>query len=144
MSTTKEYDPKDVKISLIGVPLNAGIADGTFVKVTRNAVAATMTVGAGGDVVITRSHDHTGKAEVTVQRASQVNALLSAMAAAWEAGTGGRGAFFVRDLNGASLCVAPNAVIEKPADFERGKEHGNITWSILLDDVEIIEAGFEA
>jgi|DEB3_MinimDraft_2_1074329.scaffolds.fasta_scaffold26105_2 hypothetical protein len=139
----KVYDPTDCKISFIGFPLNAGIADGTFLKVMRNAPAATLKVASDGAAVINRGHDKSGKAELTVQRASAVNAYLSAAAVAWQEKTGGIGAFFVKDLAGNSLCVSPDAVIEKPADFERAKEHGDVTWTFLLTNVDIIEAGIE-
>ena len=35
-------------------------------------------------------------------------------------------------------------VLEKPADFERAKEHGNVTWTFLLTNVTIINAGIDA
>lgn len=141
MATTV-YDPKKCKISW-GAPIDSGIADGTFIKASRDGASTTKQVGSDGSVVFSRSHDKSGKAELTIQRASAVNAYLSAQLKAWEAGTGGKFPFFVADLNGASLVMAPHAVLEKPADFERGKEHGNVTWTFLLDDVEIVEAGFE-
>lgn len=140
---TVPYDPKKCKISW-GIPLDSGIADGTFIKASRDSASTTKQVGSDGSVVFSRSHDHSGKAELTIQRASAVNAYLSAQLKAWEAGEGGMFPFFVADLNGASLVMAPNAVLEKPADFERGKEHSNVTWTFLLDDVEIVEAGMEA
>lgn len=139
----KVYDPTDCKISFIGFPLNAGIADGTFLKVTRTSPSASVKSSADGVPVFNRMHDKTGKAELTVQRASAVNAYLSAQAIAWESKTGGTGAFFVKDLAGNSLCVAADAVLEKPADFERAKEHGDVTWTFLLGAVEIVEAGIE-
>ena len=56
-------------------------------------------------------------------------------------------------LHGGSLAAtvtfapvnpAPDAVIEKPADFKRGKEHGDIEWTLLLASVDIFEGGLEA
>lgn len=140
---TAPYDPKLVKVSW-GVPLDSGIADGTFITAVRNNPSTTMQVGSDGSVVFSRSHDHTGKAELTIQRASAVNAYLSAQSKAWESGAGGMFPFFIADLNGASIVMAPNAVLEKPADFERASAHTNVKWVFLLDDVEIVESGFEA
>lgn len=136
------YDPKLVKVSFIGVPLTSGIADATFIKVSRDTPSATKKVGPDGMVVFTRNHDHSGKAELVVQAASDVNAYLTAMSAAWENGVGGIGAFFVSDLNGdANLCMAKKAVLEKPADFERATQSGDVTWTFLCDDIEIAHAG---
>lgn len=137
------YDPTNNKISW-GIPLNAGIADNTFVKVSRNEASASLQSGSDGTAVITRMHNKTGKAELTVQRASAVNAYLSAQLTAWEEGEGGVLPFFVKDLDGESIVIAEQAVLEKPADFERAKEHGNATWTFLLTNVTIFNAGIDA
>lgn len=136
------YDPTDTKVSW-GIPLNAGIADGTRIKVMRNGVSASLQVGGDGTAVITRHHDKSGKVELTFQAASPVNAYLSAQHAAWEQKAGGKWPFFAKDLSGNSIVEAVVGVIEKPADFERAKEHGNVTWTLVLTDVTIFNAGID-
>ena len=53
---TKVYDPTDCLISW-GIPLNAGIADGTFIEVSRNEASATLKHGGDGTPVLTRMQD---------------------------------------------------------------------------------------
>lgn len=134
------YDPTQTKISW-GIPLDSGIADGTFLKISFNAAAATQQVGSDGSTVFTRMHDRTGKAELTVQRKSPINDYLSAQAEAWRNGEGGVFPFFAKDLTDNSLATAPEAVIEKTADLERAKEHGNVTWTFLLSNLTIVNGG---
>lgn len=134
------YDPTQTKISW-GIPLDSGIADGTHLKVSFNAAAASQQVGNDGTTIITRMHDKTGKAELTLQRKSPVNDYLSTQAAAWRNGDGGVFPFFVKDLSDNSLATAATAVIEKTADLERAKEHGNVTWTFLLSNLTIVNGG---
>lgn len=134
------YDPTEVQISW-GIPLNAGIADGTFLEVAYDDPAATIQTGSAGDEVITRMHSKKGKAKLTVQAKSAVNTYLSAQAAAWRAGAGGVAPFFVKDTSDTSLAMATTGVLEKTADLKRGKEHGNVEWTFLLGGLDLVNGG---
>lgn len=142
--TTTTYAPTDWQISALDV-LVQGFAKGTFLKVTRNAESAAMEAGAHGDVVITAKTDRTGKVELTLQRESPTNDLLSAKLAAFEARPrvrgAGKGSFLARNINSTSKAQAANCVIEKAPDMEGADANSTVTWTFLLDDVTIFNGG---
>lgn len=143
MATTR-YNPDDWQITWNGI-LFQGVAKGTFLKVTRNAESAKMEAGGYGDVVVTGGTDRTGKLEVTLQRESPTNDLLSAALAAFEARPrvrgAGQGAFLARNVGSRSLARAAVGVIEKTPDMEGADASSSVTWTILLDDVTIFHGG---
>ena len=132
------YDPTETKISW-GIPLTAGIADGTFLEVSFDDPAATIQTGSDGSEVITRMHGKKGKAKLTVQAKSPVNDYLSTQAAAWRNKDGGVFPFFVKDNTDNSLALAKTAVIEKCADLKRGKEH-SARWPERRGQTGVAEA----
>ncbi len=140
MPITARYNPDDWNVSWNNI-LFQGFAKDTFLKVTRNAESSSMEAGAHGDVVITGGTDRTGKVEVTLQRESPTNALLSAALAAFEKRPrvrgAGTGAFLARNVGSTSLAKAAVGVIEKAPDMEGAQKNGTVTWTILLNDVTI-------
>lgn len=138
MSTT--YDPAFVVASFLGIPIS-GYADGTFIGVERNNESFTLMVGAGGEAARARSRNSSGKFTFTLMSTSPVNDLLSA---AWHAdellGTG-VGPCIVKDLSGATLCLANNAWIQKAPKVEYGKEISTREWVIECESVYINAAG---
>lgn len=145
MPSTTSYNPDDWVVAWNSI-LFQGYAKDTFLKVTRNAESASMEAGAHGDVVITGGTDRTGKVEITLQRESPTNALLSAALKAFEkrprTRRAGVGKFLARNLNSRlTVAEAVNGVIEKWPDMEGAQKNSTITWVILLDDVTMFNDG---
>jgi hypothetical protein len=145
MATTKSYNPLDWQITFAGI-LIQGFATGTKLKVTREVASVEKTVGQDGDVVFVGKNDRSGKVELTLQRESPTNALLSAKLAAFEARPrtvgAGMGPFLAKNINSiGTIAVAANAVIEKWPDMEAADTASTCVWSLLLDDVTMFEGG---
>ena len=135
MAQTNVYNPKKYIGSFAGIRLR-GFADGDAIAVSRSADGVTKTVGSQGDVVFAMNADESGEVTITLQASSPCNTQLSALYnAARLAGTIAYGPFSLVDLNGATVCDAPVAVIRKPADVTVGQEHGNRVW--ILDCAEL-------
>jgi hypothetical protein len=128
------YDPLYVLVSFKGIPIS-GYADGTFIKAERNEAAYTQKVGASGEVCRARSRNMTGKVTLTLLASSPVNDLLSACYMLDEATNAGFGSFFIKELNGSTVCMAPVSYVEKLPSVEYAKEVGQREWVFLCDQL---------
>ena len=72
------YDPLLVGMTFGGVPI-VGIADGTFIKVSRNEDDWKDYAGTEGEVVWARQHDKRGTVTFTLKNTSPSNEDLSAI-----------------------------------------------------------------
>lgn len=133
--SVKSYDPGRVSLILFGQRMS-GFADGSMIEVSRTTAARSSVAGADGEVCVVESRDDRATVKVTLLQSSVSNAILSAAEAAKT-----KAAFLVKDLDGASLCEAPNAWVTKPADFKRGKELAEVEWELEVDHVRITHAG---
>lgn len=137
----KEYDPKDVIITWSGVPLNAGIADGTFLKVKRNVPAWKLVKGGDGEGARVRTSNHSGTLEVTMRNGSEIHQILAALAVT-DLITGVIVApLLVLDFSGRTLHAASRAFIQDfPEDLFATTEE-NRTWVFEADDLFMFPGG---
>jgi hypothetical protein len=132
---TKTYDPSKVLFTLGGV-LITGYADGTFLKVSRDEDSFTKQVGSGGEVARSANKNKSGSIALTLMQSSPSNDYLSGLVTVDElAGTGVVTAQ-VKDANGTSLHLAPEAWVKKPTDSEYAKETGSREW--LIDCAQLV------
>jgi hypothetical protein len=128
------YVPEKVAV-ILGGNIITGYADGTFVKVERNAETWTTVTGADGEVTRVKSADKSGKIVVTIKQSSDSNDILSDLFLADESSLQGYLPVLVKDANGRSLHAAQNAWIGKPADAEYGKDLTNREWTLHCDQI---------
>lgn len=140
------YDPKKVHINFGGTSIKKGIADGTFVSVTRTAPTRSTRAGSDGGVTIQVNPDRSATIEVTYLASSKTNDILEdfrlkedADPAVYEVGT-----LMIEDQNGKSLIVDENAFITGPpaVSFSTGEETRVWTW--MCPDVTINARGNNA
>ncbi len=137
------YDPKKVVCSFGGIVLT-GIKDGTFIEVERHEDTFTPVVGSSGEESWTKSANRSGKITITLMSTSQDNDAMNAVLQQDELlGTGVR-PFFLKELNGTTICHAPNARISKPPKIERAKEQGGTEWVIVTTNLEMQAGGIFA
>jgi len=139
----KEYDVDEVDIIVFGKKLT-GAADGTKVKVGRNARTFTLKVGSGGEGTRSKSNDKSGYIEVSLMASSDDNAFLTGIMLADEVANAGVVPVLVKDKSGADLHQASNAFIEGPPDAEYATEVGTRTWRFLTDDLDMALNGNNA
>lgn len=135
------YDPKNVNISFAGKIID-GFGPDTIVKVSRNEDTWSFQPSNSGGGSRSRNPNKSGRIEFTLHLASPSNAALSAIFKADELGGTGVGNAFIKDrsTNGA-FCMARNAWIVKPPDWERAKEAGAVTWVLESDEISIDHDG---
>src|SRR4029077_13060282 len=140
MSDFKTYDPGRIVIVVNGI-LIEGIADGTFVKISRMTPSFSSKAGAGGAVIRTKSRDKRGKIELTLLPSSPSNDRLSALVTADEnvdAGVGAVGPSLVKELNGTTICAGGKSWVTQPSDDDDGGNPVNRSCTIEIAELSVI------
>ncbi len=139
----KNYDPKRFVLIFKGIKLQ-GFADATFIQVARATDTFSDVVGAQGDVVRVKSHDQRGTVTATLQYASPINDLLSALAVVGEEGTtvdGDVGDLLLKDLNGTTVAACQEAWIQKQPDIDVSVESPNRVWVFRCAKLKLVVGG---
>ena len=141
MGALKEYDPKQVVVSWDGVTLNEGIADGTFVSVTRTERVFALSVGGDGGTTRVRQNNQSGTVTVTLRAGSATNELLSVKVQDEETGTSHVGPLLVKDFSGNTLHESEQAFLEGFPDDAMATEEGTREWVLLCPVLRMFPAG---
>lgn len=136
----RTYDPKMVTISFLGQTLS-GFADGTFITITRSGNLFNKKKGAAGDVERINTNALDFSVELTLQQTAASNQVLSGLANADSVGNVGVGPLQVKDLNGDTLFLAPQAWIAKDPDVTYGDDTNGRTWLFETGDAGLNLAG---
>lgn len=140
------YSPKDVNISFNGFAIT-GYATDSFVRLRRNSDLLNETVGASGELSLTKIADRTGEIEIELMQTSESNLLLSAVALATEnGGPVTTGVLMIQDPSGSVLAVALNAYLKALPEVELGAEQNSKTWMFGCEILEYSStpAGYDA
>lgn len=131
----KTYDPKKYDLIFLGIRLNEGLADGTFIKITPTSAGFTSKSGVDGEVTRSRMHDRRRTIEFTLMQTSAINDRLSAAYNADRDSTNGEGvgAFMLQDRNGTTQ-VDGTAWVSQEPDLELAAEAGTRVWKLELVD----------
>jgi len=135
-----EWDPTKFTMS-VGANTIVEYAAGTFIKASFDEDQYSLEIGADGRGCRIRNANEAGKFEITLLKSSPSNDLLSAQAILDRQTGQGVVPIQVKDGNGAAVASAQNAWIVKMADLERGKELGEVTWTIQTDKLEMVQGG---
>ena len=130
------YSPKDVNISFNGFPVT-GFAPDSFIRLRRNSDLLGETVGAAGELSLTKIADRTGEIEIELMQTSESNFVLSAVALATE--NGGPitvGVLMIQDPSGSVLATALNAYIKAMPEVELGADQNSKTWMFGCETLE--------
>jgi Bacteriophage KPP10, Structural protein ORF10 len=128
----RTYDPTEVQIN-IGTLTLTGVADGTFIKISRNtAERYKRKVGAKGEVSRSRVSDKSGTIEVTLKHTSPSNQNLYMI-------DKNPAAFPVTIIESGSskfVASATEAWVEKIPNPEFGAEESNAVWVFGCSDLD--------
>lgn len=123
----KTYNPKQVKMSY-GTHMITGYSDDTFIQVEPNSDGTSTVVGCDGEVNRAIGTDQTYKVTITLLQNSPSDKYF---ANTWdedqEQGTGIH-PLMIRDIMGEEEFSADECWIEKPANWERGKDISKRDW----------------
>lgn len=136
----KTYDFKQVAV-IVGGRIITGFSDGDAVQVERNEDAWSLQVGAEGEATRSKSNNRSGKVTLSLQQASESNAILSGFAKSDELSNGGLFPLLVKDNSGSSLYAAEQAWIVKSPAATLGMESAAREWVIETDNLQVFEGG---
>lgn len=135
-----EWDPQKFIIT-VGAINVTHFANGTFIKAMYDEDLYSYEPGADGNGCRIRNANEAGKFEITLLKSSPSNDLLSALALLDRASGRGAVPVQVKDGNGAAVASAETAWVVKPADLERSKELGDVTWTLQSNKIQIVQGG---
>lgn len=140
MGLVKTFNPKDVVISLGGIPLS-GYADGEFANIEATSDDFQMSTGADGDTSRVKLNDASGTLTLTLAMTSPSNDILSGFRSL-DVRTGqGVVPLILKDLSGRTTLFSANAWVRRPPTTGFGKEISTREWTIDLADMNLVVGG---
>lgn len=133
----KIYDSNAVTIQAMGILIDSGLADGTFVKVSPTSGAYTSVAGADGQVTRSKTNDKRATVEITLMQTSDANTALSTLYNIDQLSDNGAGVgpLLIKDRSGVALHTASKCWIMKSPDREYGKEATTRVWTLECADL---------
>lgn len=125
--TVRTYDPKKIIITF-GVLTISGFPEGTFVQINPNGNAFEKSRGADGTVDRINKNAFDYQVNITLKQTALANELLSGLLAADQISNAGVLDLTIKDLNGTTLFLAPQAWIAKAPDTEFSDALSNREW----------------
>lgn len=138
-----EWDPQKFTIVVGSIPV-VQFSASTFIKASFNEDLYSLEIGADGSGCRIRNANESGRFEITLLKSSPSNDLLSALAILDRQTGRGIVPVQVKDGNGLAVAVAEHAWVVKPADLERAKELGDISWVLETEKLSLINGGIAA
>lgn len=127
MAGVYTYASDEVQIIVGGVPMS-GLADGTFVTISRDEQAFTKVTGADGSTSRSKSANRAGTITITLKQTSPANDVLSGFMIADEQSNNGVVPIMVKDTGGRTLHYASAAWVQQMPDQDFAKEISNREW----------------
>lgn len=127
MAQVRTYAADEVRIVVGGAPIS-GLADGTFVSISRDEQAFNKVTGADGVTSRAKTANRAGTITLTLQQTSPGNDVLSALMLADEAGNNGVTSVLVKDSGGRTLHFAASAWVQQMPDVDFSKDIEEREW----------------
>lgn len=129
---TRTYNPKALKMSYLGVPIEDGLNDGDFVSVEQQTPAFESVAGADGTVSRARTNDDRVTITLTLLQNSAANFFLnSQFLLDTESQNGaGVGPFYMKDMITGDTILVAEAWISNRGAVTRGKGTASMEWTI--------------
>lgn len=131
-SNVKVYDADQVSLTIAGIPISSGYADGVFLEIEQMAEDFTTKVGTDGEVTRSKTNDARVKVKIHLMQSSDGNSLLSVVNTLDKQtpNGGGIGPLLIKDLQGTSLYACAKSWISKPPDAAFDREASERVWEV--------------
>lgn len=127
MAGVYTYASDEVQVIVGGVRMS-GLADGTFVNVSRDEQAFNKVTGADGSTSRAKTANRSGAISITLKQTSPANDVLTGFMVADEASNQGVVPVLVKDTSGRTLHYASAAWVQQMPDQDFGKEINDREW----------------
>ncbi len=137
------YDPKKVMVTFGNQAISDGIAEGTFLSLTRTNRTRSLRVGSDGRSTIVVNNDRSASVEITYRAGSKTNDVLEDLRQAEDGSSPSYlvGTFTVEDFSGRTLIEDENAFIDGPPDAEFSQDEPSRVWRLMLPGPKIVVRG---
>lgn len=136
----KTYNAADVSI-IFGTRQLTGLAEGSFVVVTRDEQTFTKKVGADGEVTRSKTNNKAGSVVLTLDQSSDSNDFLSESHNIDENTGLGIKPLNIVDGSGTTVVFAREAWVQKPADMDKGRDSGENAWTLDTGPMDVFIGG---
>lgn len=140
----KFYSANEVLCIVGAIPIESGKGDDTFIEIEQSEVRFTVKVGIDGQATMSESKSNVHKVTIYLMQSSDGNDVLSAiykLAEKSAGGTLGVVPLVIKNKQGSSVFVAPEAFITGWPKEAFGKEAGTVQWEIIVPNPERFVGG---
>ncbi len=141
MSNLLLYSPIDVEIVIAGLHTITGVADGTFVSITKDVEPFETERAMDGSIQRIYKHDEGFKLEITLAQSSPSNNILSALYNMDAATQIGKFPVFVTDGRGSTKFFALTAWIDRIPNVVFSNQLETRTWVFSCTQASITVGG---
>jgi len=139
--TAKVYNADQVTVAYGPVLLGSGQADGEFLRVEQEADDFEDVVGAGGEVVRSKTNDRRATITLVLLQTAAENDLLSAISNIQRETGLGSEPLLVKDNNGRAIYKAEQAWIMRAPDASFDRTATSREWAIRCASLERFDGG---
>lgn len=144
MSGLAHYSPEDVLVVLAGAITIAGMAEGTFISVSKEDSPFVTKVSADGVVSRSYTNSQVYNITLTLHSASSSNDALTKLWLIDEATQRGKFSVMIKDPLGSSLLYSNVGWVSKTPQLEFGDKITNREWVITCANADINYGGNES
>lgn len=141
--TMRVYDANEVSVIIGAIEIDAGFADGEFLRIEQETDDFADEVGTDGEVTRSKTNDRRATATILLMQTSASNQALSALSTLDRITPNGAGVvpFLVRDRNGGSLYEGQHCWIQRPPDVSMDRSATTREWTVRIAHLERNDAG---
>lgn len=143
MTTLAHYSPEDIIVLVAGAIPIAGMAEGTFVSITKEDAPFTTKTTADGVVSRNYTNSQVYNITLTLHQASSSNDVLTKLWLIDEATQRGKFSILIKDPLGSSLFHSNVGWVSKTPQLEFGDKISNREWTITCTQATINYGGNE-
>lgn len=144
MPETKVYNADEVTIAVGPVLVDAGFADGEFLRIEQESDDTEDVCGTNGEVAVSRTNDRRATATIILLQTSNSNDGLSVLSNLARSAPGMAGAivsFLVRDRNGRTIYSAEKCWVQRAPDPSFDRTAQSREWAIRISHLVRFDGG---
>lgn len=144
MPDTKVYNADEVTVVVGPVLVEAGFADGEFLRVEQESDDTEDVCGTNGEVAVSRTNDRRATCTIILLQTSASNDGLSVLSNLTRSAPGMAGAivpFLVRDRNGRTIYTGEKCWIQRPPDASFDRTAQSREWTVRVPHLVRTDGG---
>lgn len=137
----KVYDANEVTLSIAGLLIDAGFADGEFCRIEQESDDFVDVVGTDGEVTRSKTNDRRATVTVLLMQSSLGNSLLSALNNIdLAAGNGaGIGPLLIQDNQGTTIYTGDACWVSKPPNVSFDRAATAREWTVRVANLKRVD-----